>query len=56
MDGILVPQGGCTGEAVLLGQIHQHYRIPLTVSGTRLGGLLPALFGWLPGRLASAIR
>lgn len=45
-DGILVPQGSYT--ATILG-------IPVAVTGTPIGGIVPALVNYLPQQLAAAI-
>lgn len=46
LDGILVPQGSYT--ATILG-------IPVAVTGTPIGGIVPALVNYLPQQLAAAI-
>lgn len=46
LDGILVPQGSYT--ATILG-------IPVAVTGTPIGGIVPALVNYLPQQLARAI-
>lgn len=56
MDGILVPQGTYPGTSTIITPTNPPQPLPpFQVGGTPLGGLMPALLGWLPGQLAPLI-